>query len=332
MNATLDTAAFSPGDREEAVRSAVWESVVRIEIDHHPAPEDISVQVKLDTVGCIGVCSGRATGLTIRRTQRLAREDTEPEVFLGLQVTGTSVVAQNDRQAVLGPGEFALYDTSVPYTLGFDGGVDHHFLRFPRSALALPERLLKEMTAVAFRADSPVAALAYAYFSQLATTEGLHQDRYAQAVTEPSLDLIRAAVTSRLGDSPLARESLEATLGFRILRYMRAHLRDHDLSAARIASAHGVSVRHLYTLLARSGVTPGDWIRSARLEECRRELAGPKARYRTIAAIGQSWGFVDATHFSRAFKQAYGLSPRAWRDLDRTSGRAGDHPQGRPAG
>lgn len=331
VNATLDTASFSPGDREEAVRHAVWESVVRIEIDHHPPPEDISVKVKLDTLGCIGVCSGRATGLTIRRTQRLSREDTEPNIFLGLQVTGTSVVAQNDRQAVLRPGEFALYDTSVPYTLGFDAGVDHHFLRFPRAALALPEPLLRDMTAVTFRADSPLAALVYAYFSQLAATEGLHQDRYAQAVTVPSLDLIRAAVTTRLGDSRSAREPLETTLNLRILRYMRAHLRDRDLSAAQIASAHGVSVRHLYTLLARSGVTPGDWIRSNRLEECRRELAGPKARYRTIAAIGHSWGFVDATHFSKAFRRAYGLSPRAWRDLNRTRGQAGDHPQGRHA-
>ncbi|MEV6400208.1 helix-turn-helix domain-containing protein [Streptomyces sp. NPDC051907] len=328
MNATLDAAAFSPRDREEAVRHAVWESVVRIEIDHHPPPEDISVKVKLDTVGCIGVCSGRATGLTIRRTQRLAREDTEPNIFLGLQVTGTSVVAQNDRQAVLNPGEFALYDTSVPYTLGFEAGVDHHFLRFPRAALALSEPILREMTAVTFCANSPVAALAYAYFSQLAATEGLHQDRYAQAVTEPSLDLIRAAVTSRLGDLSLARESLEATLNLRILRYMRAHLRDRDLSAAQIAAAHDVSVRHLYTLLARSGVTPGDWIRSNRLEECRRELASPRAQYRTIAAIGHSWGFVDATHFSRVFKRAFGLSPRAWRDLNRAHGQAGDQPQG----
>ncbi|MEV8325647.1 helix-turn-helix domain-containing protein [Kitasatospora sp. NPDC056731] len=331
MSATLDTASFPLQDREEAVRHAVWESIVRIEIDHHAPPKDISVKVKLNTVGCIGVCSGQATGLTIRRTQRLAREDTEPHIFLGLQVTGTSMVTQNDRQAFLKPGEFAFYDTSVPYALGFDGGVDHHFLRFPRTALALPEPLLREMTAVTFSAASPVAALAYAYFSQLAATEGLHQDRYAQAVAEPSLDLIRATITSRLGDSPLARESLEATLNLRILRYMRAHLRDRDLSAAQIASAHGVSVRHLYTLLARSGLTPGDWIRSNRLEECRRELASPKVQYRTIAAIGRSWGFVDATHFSKAFKRAYGLSPRAWRDLNRTCSQTGDQPQGRHA-
>lgn len=110
---------------------------------------------------------------------------------------------------------------------------------------------------------------------------------------------------------------MEATLNLRIMRYIRANLRDRELSATRIAAVHGISVRHLYMLLARSGVTLGDWIRSHRLEECRRELATSNAQYRTIAAIGHSWGFVDATHFSKVFKQAYGLSPRAWRDLHR---------------
>ncbi|MFI6084636.1 AraC family transcriptional regulator, partial [Streptomyces sp. NPDC051217] len=37
-------------------------------------------------------------------------------------------------------------------------------------------------------------------------------------------------------------------------------------------------------------------------------------RLRTIATIGRSWGFPDATHFSKVFKQAYGITPRDWRE------------------
>ncbi|MBT1099788.1 helix-turn-helix domain-containing protein [Streptomyces sp. Tu10] len=71
------------------------------------------------------------------------------------------------------------------------------------------------------------------------------------------------------------------------------------------------------TVLARSGVSLGDWIRTHRLAECKRELTGTEGRHRTIAATGRRWGFVDATHFSRVFKQAYGVSPRTWRDQNR---------------
>lgn len=70
-------------------------------------------------------------------------------------------------------------------------------------------------------------------------------------------------------------------------------------------------------MLARSGVSLGEWIRTRRLEECRREPASPAGRHRTIASVAHGWGFADATHFSKAFKREFGLSPRAWRDLRR---------------
>ncbi len=209
-------------------------------------------------------------------------------------------------------------DTTVPYTLLFESGLDQHFLRFPRAALALPERSLREISAVALGPGNPIAALASTYISQLAVIPGLRSGRHAEAVAEPSIELLRAVISTQLADSDLARASWEATLNLRIMQYIRAHLRDRDLSAARIAAEHNISVRRLYTLLSHSGISLGDWIRSHRLEGYRQELASPKAGSWTIAAIGRSWGFVDATHFSKVFKQAYGISPRAWRDLNRT--------------
>lgn len=322
MSPVLDTAFIPPRDREEVVRNAVWESVVAVDIDHRPPAEDLSVRIGLGTVGPLRICSARATAVTIRRTERLAREDEEPAVFLGLQVTGTSLVAQNGRECVLGPGQFAVYESIAPYTLLFDEGVDHHFLRFPRSALALPDRLLRDTSSVTLGPGNPTARLAFTYFSQLAASDELHQGVHADAVVEPSVELLRAVLTTQHGDPGLAKGPLESTLGLRITQYIRAHLADPDLSAARIAAAHDISVRHLYTVLSGLGISLGDWIRSHRLAECRRELSGPNSRLRTIAAIGRRWGFVNATHFSKVFKQAYGLSPRAWRDQNRS------HPSG----
>ncbi|NGO12822.1 helix-turn-helix domain-containing protein [Streptomyces sp. HC44] len=314
MSPVLDTAFIPPRDREEVVRNAVWESMVAVDIDHGPAAEDISVRIGLGTVGPIRVCSARATAVTLRRTARLARQDEEPAVTLGVQMTGSSVVVQNGRECLLRPGEFAVYESIAPYTHLFDAGVDYRFIRFPRVALALPDRLLRDITAVPLGSDNPVARLAFTYFSQLAVSDALHQGVHADAVVEPSIELLRAVLTSQHGASRLAKEPLEATLGLRITQYIREHLADPDLSAARIAAVHGISVRHLYAVLSRSGIRLGDWIRTRRLAACRRELAGPNGRLRTIAAIGRSWGFVDATHFSKVFKQAYGTSPRAWRD------------------
>ncbi|HEX6452329.1 MAG TPA: AraC family transcriptional regulator [Trebonia sp.] len=37
-----------------------------------------------------------------------------------------------------------------------------------------------------------------------------------------------------------------------------------------------------------------------------------------MAAIARRWGFADSTHFSRRFRQAYGMSPREWRHACRS--------------
>jgi AraC-like DNA-binding protein len=35
--------------------------------------------------------------------------------------------------------------------------------------------------------------------------------------------------------------------------------------------------------------------------------------HRHITEIAFGWGFNELTHFSRAFKERYGVSPRDWR-------------------
>ncbi|GAA4137155.1 hypothetical protein GCM10022285_32980 [Streptomyces tunisiensis] len=45
------------------------------------------------------------------------------------------------------------------------------------------------------------------------------------------------------------------------------------------------AARHLYAVLARSGISLCDHVRAQRLAECRRELAGPHGRARTIAPL-----------------------------------------------
>ena len=50
-----------------------------------------------------------------------------------------------------------------------------------------------------------------------------------------------------------------------------------------------------------------------RLEECAMQLRDPIWARRTITEIAFSWGFNNATHFARVFREKYGLSPRDYR-------------------
>lgn len=58
--------------------------------------------------------------------------------------------------------------------------------------------------------------------------------------------------------------------------------------------------------------TPHRWIMAKRLEYARKHL---KTTKRKISEIYFEAGFVDFTHFSKAFRKKYGLSPSAYRQL-----------------
>ncbi|MFE0420135.1 AraC-like ligand-binding domain-containing protein [Streptomyces tendae] len=305
---------MAPREREDTIRQALWASFSRVDINHHSAQEDIRARMGLGTVGPIKVCLAQGSPVTLHRTARQAREDEEPAVFLGLQVKGANVVGQYGRQSLVGPGSLVVFESTAPYTLRFDKGFDYLSLRIPRAALALPERTLRDAAAITLGPGNPTARLAFTYFSQLANSEELRSGTYAETIIGPSVELLRALITSQLGEDVGQATGTSVPLSLRITQYIRTHLADPALSASRIAAVHGISVRHLYTVLARSGISLGDWIRARRLAECRRELADPSCRMRSIAAIGRDWGFVDATHFSKSFKQAYGISPRSWRE------------------
>jgi AraC-like DNA-binding protein len=304
-----------PSDRLHRLRDEVGRAVVPVEVEYHTNPEAVRARCVGRNVGRLSVLTVRSTPVTLRRTTALARADSEPCVVLELQRAGRRTVTQDDRSTVLHPGDLDIIDTSRPYTSANLDGTDQHYIRVPRAGLALPDRTLSRITGQRVGPQNPVAELMVTYLVRLAGDDRLAARADMDVFESPTIELIRAVVATQLGDDTLAREPLENTLALRIMEFTRQHLTDHDLSAAKIARAHNISVRHLYTTLSRSGIVLGEWIRLRRLEGCRGDLARTGRNSRTISFIAHQWGFGDATHFSRAFRDAFGMSPREWRAL-----------------
>ncbi|MFJ6851832.1 helix-turn-helix domain-containing protein [Streptomyces sp. NPDC091271] len=305
-------------DRAEALRQTIRREVVPVELDLPRRPESVFADVVISGVGPLQVSTVRANPARVHRTPRLTTADEEPFLFVSLQVSGDSTVVQDGRAAVLSPGDIAFYDTRRPYTLLFDRGVNMHFFRVPLGDLALPDSLVSRSAARTLGADGTVSGLTASYLARLAADPRLRDGSAAQLLAVPTLELLRAAVTA--GAETCTAEGLSyESLGARITAYIRAHLAEDDLTPATVARAHHISVRHLYAVLAREGIGFGDWVRAERLDACRRELSRLPAVQEPIAALARRWGFRSPSHFSRAFKAAYGVSPRAWRQGRRAS-------------
>jgi AraC-like DNA-binding protein len=235
-------------------------------------------------------------------------------------LAGRRTVVQDNRRTVLRPGDLILLDCRRPYLTSSLEQTSQYSVRIPRAELALADQALAGVAGWRLGRQSPLANLAATYLERLVGDQRLAAEVDLDVFEAATIELIRAVVAAQLDDA--VPEPLQNTLALRILEFAQLHLTDPDLTAAKIASANNISVRHLYTTLSRSGVVLGDWIRVRRLEGSRRELARSAATHRTISSIGRAWGFGDATHFSRTFREAFGMSPREWRALHQDKFRA----------
>src|SRR5258705_3557998 len=126
MTIILDAATIAPADRAEAIRETIWNSVVRVQIEHHPEPEQIVARGEITQLGRLTISSMRSNATAVQRTPRLAKDDMPPSVFLALQLSGSGIVIQFRRATVLLTRHLGLYDSTVPYTLLHCIRIQHH--------------------------------------------------------------------------------------------------------------------------------------------------------------------------------------------------------------
>jgi AraC-like DNA-binding protein len=118
------------------------------------------------------------------------------------------------------------------------------------------------------------------------------------------------AILAGLPGGETARGALQIS---RVSQIVESMLPDADLSLKGLAEASGLAPRTLQKLLAAAGQTFASYVRDRRLERCRADLASSLAAGQSIGEIALRWGFSDPAYFSRAFRNAYGASPRDFR-------------------
>lgn len=98
----------------------------------------------------------------------------------------------------------------------------------------------------------------------------------------------------------------------KINRYVREHL-SKSVTISDIAAELGYSVSHLRAVFRdRLGVSLGRFMRESRLSEAAQLLQNSEFN---VSQIGERCGFESLYAFSRAFRKAYGIPPRAYRQL-----------------
>jgi len=136
--------------------------------------------------------------------------------------------------------------------------------------------------------------------------------RAAAPAQVPALaQVTRAVLASCLlsGDLPLAQPGNAVTQKERVRRAIRDQIGSARLTPERLAALAGMSRSSLYRLFEEEGGV-ARYIQSVRLSYARAALSDPAQARLSIAQIAESHGFPDASVFTRAFRQAFGMTPR----------------------
>ncbi|MFD6186011.1 helix-turn-helix domain-containing protein [Streptomyces goshikiensis] len=288
-------------------------------------PDLFTGEIALRDYGYLRMCTLDAAPHRISATGRHGGDG--QHMLVVLQASGTGLLSQNGRRMSLSPGDTAFVSTDGGLSLEFPEPSLIHLVRLPRTVLPVSPADLSAVLATVIRPTSGLGAVVFPFLSAIVRTEPEWAadvgDRVAGHVTDVLATLITEhAASARAGARAVADPGVVET-GFlmaRIRAHISQHLSDPGLSPRSIAAAHHISVRHLHWLFSREATTVGTWIRERRLEQAARELARP-GHGKTISCIAHRWGFISANHFSRVFRQRYGVSPRTWRDSF-ASGRA----------
>lgn len=123
------------------------------------------------------------------------------------------------------------------------------------------------------------------------------------------LDLVARTLLGGLRDGG-TRNTREDELASRVHAYIDAHLGDM-LDVPTLCQQIGVSRSNLYRAFGAEGGVLRQ-IQARRLRRLRALLLDP-GETRSVAELALAHGFADKSHFTRLFKQAFGLTPGAFR-------------------
>lgn len=306
-----DTVATRIARNISDFRAAVNDSFVPLQVTSSH-PDRFRGMIRGAGIDEVHVSDVRATDHVVERTPELIARGDRPYFKVSLMLAGTGLLIQDDREAVLTPGDLAVYDTSRPYSLVFDRDFRTMVVMFPRHLLTLPPEMVGQLTAVRISGSEGLGAVVTPYLTQLAGNLDQLSGSTGARLAHSALDLVATVFARELGLDGVTADPHRALMQ-RIRSHIDRNLASTDLDPSSIAAAHFISTRHLHGLFQEQGTTVSTWIRTRRLEQCRRDLVDPVLAGRPVAAIAARWGFVDAAHFSRAFKSAFGISPSEYR-------------------
>lgn len=304
----FDLAAYAPGDRFEA-----WHTAARDIIDMKVAPqerENVAARIRSWQLGQIAVMETQASArISERRAEHLAGLSAEFVVLWHYQSGFAKGIVGEDLIS-LGPGDLHLADMSLPFRV-VNSAVRHTTVIIPREAIGFDRR--RHGNTITDSAGTSTGRVLVAALNGLVEALPNAKVGEAEVLANGLLGLIRAFLLggsdndgARLPDDPTT--GWNASLAQAMRRYIDENLENPYFETGELFRTFNASRATIYRCFADyGGVARYLWDR--RLDRAFTLLsAGPPQRGR-VSRVAERLGFFDASHFSRSFRERFGISP-----------------------
>lgn len=241
--------------------------------------------------------------------------------FVNLQIAGTCYGEQDDRRCVIGPGSFAVFDTTRPYKLEFHEPPQQDSWRV--LSFRVPQDQWEAAAgngAVARAIDTDagpgriVGTMMNTVWAERPTLDLETLRRIENAFS----DVLTAVTSTNQGQgAPSGNERSDAAVRRVVRHYVREAIPLGRVTAEAAARQASVSVRTLHRAFQVAGTTFADCVRDERLLGATSDLKIAPSHV-TLSEIAARWGFCDSSHLTRTFQRNLGCTPSQFRETNRS--------------
>jgi AraC-like DNA-binding protein len=299
-------------ERAAAVHGLFERGLVPVRMDPLPG-RALRVDIVKWGLPGLGVLSGVLGGVRQERAPAAsASGGGGGDLFLGVNLAGSSPVRQGDREATLRDGDgLVLSRGRCGFAIGRPTSARFLGLVVPRAALApLVTGLGGDAVRFVPRGTGALRLLA-SYLDAVTRDEAALATPELRRVVVTHVHDLAALVVGATRDAAAAAEGrgVRAAWLRAIKAGVAANLQDPGLSVAAVAARQRVTPRYVHKLFEGEGVTFAEFVLLQRLARARRMLADRRFAGRAISSVAYDVGFGDLSYFNRAFRHLYDATP-----------------------
>jgi AraC-like DNA-binding protein/mannose-6-phosphate isomerase-like protein (cupin superfamily) len=313
----LSTDDLPANQRRDWLREVTGREYANVEITP-PADGRLFNEMTIYPWNALRLSSIRSNAITIERSPNEPAQNGHDAYFAVLLLSGSYTLEQTGRNVVLQPGDMTLYDATLPHRIFCPASFTKLIVSIPRPLLRERAPSVEHCTVLRIPGREGIGAIAGDFMRSCARHADALPPRDFSALSEHGAGLLTLAFAS-LRPAAVTMSPSRSLLLLRIKDFVERNLRDPGLNTAMVASGVRLSPRYINDIFKDEETSLMRHVWSRRLENCRTDLLSHSRTSQSISDIALRWRFNDFSHFSRAFKQSFGHSPRDYRQ--RNSGR-----------